>query len=131
MGIWSKCRSPITSITLQVKLNKLMYPSWGWRLLSVLIRGLCFFSFSRLGRYVWKCYGYSVIRWYIWRTRQESNLRPSVPQTVLAGIQGQSATNKDNNINKMIAIHCCHISPNMAWFCKLMAQNWHKNFPHI
>ena len=28
----------------------------------------------------------------------------------------------------MIAIHYCHISPNMACFCKLMAQNWHKSF---
>ena len=26
----------------------------------------------------------------------------------------------------MIALHYCHISPNMACFCKLMAQNWHK-----
>jgi len=28
----------------------------------------------------------------------------------------------------MIALHYCHISPNMACFCKLMAQNWHKSF---
>jgi hypothetical protein len=27
----------------------------------------------------------------------------------------------------MIALHYCHISPNMACFCKLMAQNGHKN----
>ena len=33
-----------------------------------------------------------VIPWNYWRTRQESNLRPSLPQTVLAGIQGQTAT---------------------------------------
>jgi len=30
------------------------------------------------------------------------------------GKQGETATNKDNNINKMIVLHCCHISPNMA-----------------
>ena len=44
------------------------------------------------------------------------------------GKQGQTATNKDNNISKMIALHYCHISPNVACFFKLMAQNWHKNF---
>jgi len=44
------------------------------------------------------------------------------------GKPGQTATNKDNNISKMIALHYCHISPNMACFCKLMAQNWHKSF---
>ena len=70
-----------------------------------------------------------VNRWNDWRTRQESNLRPSVPQTVLVGIQGQTVTNKDNNISKLIDLHYCHISPNMACFCKLMAQNWHKNLP--
>jgi len=45
------------------------------------------------------------------------------------GKQGKTATNKDNNISKMIALHYCHISPNMACFCMLMAQNWHKNLP--
>ena len=60
---------------------------------------------------------------YFWRG-QESNLRPSVPQTLLVGIQGYTATNKDNNINIIKALHYCHISPNMACFCKLMAQNW-------
>jgi len=30
-----------------------------------------------------------------WRTRQESNLRPSVPQTLIVGIQEQTATSKD------------------------------------
>ena len=70
-----------------------------------------------------------VSNWYDWRTRQESNLRPSVPQTMLAGIQGQTATNKDNNINIIKVLHYCHISPNVACFCKLMAQNWHKYFP--
>ena len=60
-----------------------------------------------------------------------SNVRPSVPQTVLAGIQGQTATNKNNNISKMNDIHYCHMSPNMACFCKLMAQNWHKSFPLV
>ena len=29
----------------------------------------------------------------------------------------------------MIAIDYWHISPKMACFCKLMAQNWHKNLP--
>ena len=29
----------------------------------------------------------------------------------------------------MTALHYCHISPNMACFCKLLAQNWHKNLP--
>ena len=43
-------------------------------------------------------------------------------------INGQTATNKYNNISKIIDLHYCHISPNMACFCKLMAQNWHKNF---
>ena len=51
----------------------------------------------------------------------------STAKTVLAGIQGQTATNKDNNISKITALNYCRISPNMAWFCKLMAQNWHKN----
>ena len=36
-------------------------------------------------------------------------------------------TNKDNNISRMTALNYCHISPNMACFCKLLAQNWHKN----
>ncbi len=62
------------------------------------------------------------------RTRHDSNVRPSVPQTLIVGIQGQTATNKDNNISKMITLHYCYISPNMACFCKLMAQNWHKSF---
>ena len=43
-----------------------------------------------------------VIHWKGWRTRHDSNVRPSVPQTVLAGIQGQSVTNKNNNIRKLI-----------------------------
>jgi len=41
------------------------------------------------------------------------------------GKQGETATNKDNNINIIKALHYCYISPNMACFCKLMAQNWH------
>ena len=28
----------------------------------------------------------------------------------------------------MIVLHYYYISPNMACFCKLMAQNWHKSF---
>ena len=43
-----------------------------------------------------------------------------------AGIQGQTATNKDNNISKIAGLHCCEISSYMACFCKPMAQNWHK-----
>jgi len=46
------------------------------------------------------------------------------------GKQGETATNKDNNISKFIDLNYCHIFPNMACFCKLMAQNWHKNLPH-
>jgi len=44
------------------------------------------------------------------------------------GKLGHTATNKDNNISKMTALNYCHMSPNMACFCKLMAQNWHKIF---
>ena len=33
----------------------------------------------------------------------------------------------ENNYKEQI--RDCHISPNMACFCKLMAQNWHKNLP--
>jgi len=47
------------------------------------------------------------------------------------GKQGETATNKDNNINVIKALCYFHISPNMACFCKLMAQNWHKKHPHI
>ena len=65
----------------------------------------------------------------LWRTREDSNLWPPEPQSDAIGKQGYTATNKDNNISKIIALHYCHISPNMACFCKLMAQNWHKNFP--
>jgi len=50
-------------------------------------------------------------------------------RSLRVGKQGQTATNKYNNISKMIALHYCHISLNIACFCKLMAQNWHKNFP--
>ena len=71
---------------------------------------------------------YSVIRWYRWRTRQDLNLLPTDYKSDVVGKQGETATNKDNNINKMIVLHYCHISQNVACFCKLMAQNWHKNF---
>ncbi len=47
------------------------------------------------------------------------------------GKQGKTATNKDNNISKMMALHYCHMSPNMACFCKLMAQNWHKKLTSL
>ena len=36
---------------------------------------------------------------------------------------------KYNNIINIIVLHYCNISPIMACFCKLLAQNWHKNFP--
>ena len=68
------------------------------------------------------------VRWKEWRTRHDSNVRPSVPQTELAGLQVQIAENKFNNINKLTDIHFCHTSTKMTSFCKLMAQNWHKNF---
>ena len=64
-----------------------------------------------------------------WRGRKDSNPQPSDPKSFRVGIQGQPAINKDNNISMMIALDCCHISSNMACFCKLMAQNWHKNLP--
>ena len=67
---------------------------------------------------------------YDWRTRHDSNVRPSVPQTVLAGIKGQTATNKGNYISSFIDLNCYKISSYMACFCKLMAQNWHKILPH-
>jgi len=38
-------------------------------------------------------------RFYCWRTRYDSNVRPSVPQTVPAAIQGQNATNKNYYIS--------------------------------
>ena len=65
-------------------------------------------------------------QWKANYSRHYSKLRPSVPQTVLAGIQGQTWKNKDNNISKMNGLHCCEISSYMACFCKLMVQNWHK-----
>jgi len=60
-------------------------------------------------------YENSVIRWKGWRTRHDSNVRPSVSQTLIVGIQGQAITNKDNNISKIIDFNYCHISPNMAF----------------
>ena len=44
------------------------------------------------------------------------------------GKQGETATNKDNNINIIKGLIYSGIPSNMACFCKLMAQNWHKNF---
>jgi len=58
------------------------------------------------------------------------NSQHSDSKSFRVGKQGKTATNKDNNINIIKALHYCHISPNMACFCKLMAQNWHKNLPH-
>ena len=44
------------------------------------------------------------------------------------GKQGETATNKDNNINIIKGLIYSGIPSNMAGYCKLMAQNWHKNF---
>ena len=41
--------------------------------------------------------------------------------------QGQTSKNKDNNFSNMCTNKYCRFSPNMACFCKLKAQNWHKN----
>ena len=45
------------------------------------------------------------------------------------GEQGETATNKDNNISKIIDLDCCHMSPNIVCFCKLMAKIGTKVFP--
>ena len=45
------------------------------------------------------------------------------------GKQGKTATNKDNNINIIKGLIYSGIPSNMAGYCKLMAQNWHKSFP--
>jgi hypothetical protein len=47
------------------------------------------------------------------------------------GKQGKTATNKDNNIRKLIDLHYCRFSPNIACFCKLMAQKRYKNLPLV
>ena len=44
------------------------------------------------------------------------------------GKQGQTATNKVNIINMIKGLIYLGIPSNMACFCKLMAQNWHKSF---
>jgi len=46
------------------------------------------------------------------------------------GKQGKSATNKVNIINMIKGLIYLAIPSNMTGFCKLMAQNWHKNLPH-
>jgi len=46
------------------------------------------------------------------------------------GKQGETATNKDNNINIIKGLIYSGIPSNMAGYCKLMAQNWHKNLHH-
>jgi len=46
------------------------------------------------------------------------------------GKQGKTATNKVNIINMIKELIYLGIPSNMACFCKLMAQNWHKNLPH-
>ena len=63
-----------------------------------------------------------LLNWYSIRSSLASALK-----SFRVGKQGKTTTNKDNNISKMIALNYCHISPNMACFCKLMAQNGHKN----
>ena len=45
------------------------------------------------------------------------------------GKQGKTATNKVNIINMIKGVIYLGIPSNMTGFCKLMAQNWHKNFP--
>ena len=44
------------------------------------------------------------------------------------GKQGETATNKDNNINIIKGLIYSGIPSNMTGYCKLMAQNWHKSF---
>ena len=45
-------------------------------------------------------------------------------QSYVVGKQGETATNKDNNISRMMVLNYCNMSPNMACFCKLMAQKF-------
>ena len=45
------------------------------------------------------------------------------------GKQGETATNKDNNINIIKGLIYSGIPSNMTGYCKQMAQNWHKFFP--
>ena len=44
------------------------------------------------------------------------------------GKQGKTGTNKVNIINMIKGLIYLGIPSNMACFCMLMAQNWHKNF---
>ena len=62
-----------------------------------------------------------------WRGRKDSNPQPSDPKSLALGKRGKSTANKNNNIIKITAHNYFQISPIMACFCKLMAQNWHKN----
>ncbi|MDP7621998.1 MAG: hypothetical protein QGH27_08530, partial [SAR324 cluster bacterium] len=43
---------------------------------------------------------------------------------MVVSVHGQTATNKDNNISKLIDLHFCHISPNMAYFCASPGFTW-------
>ena len=45
------------------------------------------------------------------------------------GKQGEIATNKVNIINMIKGLIYLGIPSNMTGYCKLMAQNWHKNLP--
>ena len=65
------------------------------------------------------------LKWSGWR---DSNSQHSDSKSFRVGKQGKTATNKDNNINIIKALHYCHISPNVACFCKLMAQNLEQKF---
>ena len=73
----------------------------------------------------------SAIRWYQWRTSRDTNPEPTDQKTDVLGKQGQTATNMDNKINMIKGKIYQGIFRNMAGFCKLVAQNWHKNSPLV
>ena len=66
--------------------------------------------------------------WKSWCGRRDSNSQHSDSKSFRVGKLGQTTTNKDNNISKLIDLHYYHTSSNMTVFCKLVAQNWHKSF---
>ena len=47
------------------------------------------------------------------------------------GKQVKTATNKVNIINMIKGLIYLGIPSNMTGYCKLMAQNWRKNFSHV
>jgi hypothetical protein len=75
--------------------------------------------------------GNDVIRCYSWCGRRDSNSQHSDSKSFRVGIQGHPATNKDNKINMIKGLIYSGVPSNMACFCKLMAQNWHKSFPSL